>query len=414
MRSTKAALFLVLASFSLTLCGAAQLSTTGAGHGPAATAPTYYVSTSGNDANPCSLASPCLTIAHGLSILNAGDTLYIRGGTYGGANNTIDSQLNTVPSGTSYANAITIEEYPGETVVLQPNSGLSAIRLTTGAKSYIVFKNFTVDLVNSAALVDAAPECIYMDSGSNHIRMDGLELKNCPKFGLGVSHNNAESPFNEFINGSIHDCGYVGDAVTNGHGAYITADDFLIANSSIYSNTGYGLHFYNTGLPRQFRGDIHGNRIYSNDQYGIVVAYTDGATVYNNLIYGNAQGGMQVYTNTQNLAAYSNTIYNNVGNALDLQFTSGGQLLKNNMGWANGDNVIPHDYDATPGNYTAANNVATDPSFVNAAGANFHLASTSSTAYNVGATLGAPYNVDFDGIARPQAGTYDAGAYEFH
>jgi hypothetical protein len=45
----------------------------------AATATTYYVATTGNDANPGTQAQPFRTILKGLTGLRAGDTLYIRG-----------------------------------------------------------------------------------------------------------------------------------------------------------------------------------------------------------------------------------------------------------------------------------------------------------------------------------------------
>lgn len=40
----------------------------------------YYVSTTGNDANPGTLAEPYLTIQYGINQLRAGDTLFIKGG----------------------------------------------------------------------------------------------------------------------------------------------------------------------------------------------------------------------------------------------------------------------------------------------------------------------------------------------
>jgi hypothetical protein len=46
------------------------------------TSATYYVSTSGSDGNAGSLSQPFGTIKHGTSVLRAGDTLRIRGGTY--------------------------------------------------------------------------------------------------------------------------------------------------------------------------------------------------------------------------------------------------------------------------------------------------------------------------------------------
>jgi hypothetical protein len=48
----------------------------------AAAGQTYYVATSGSDSNPGTLSEPFRTIDKGLVTLRAGDTLYIRGGTY--------------------------------------------------------------------------------------------------------------------------------------------------------------------------------------------------------------------------------------------------------------------------------------------------------------------------------------------
>jgi len=57
-----------------------------------AQAATHWVSKAGNDTNPCTQASPCLTIQRGVHVLKAGDTLNITRGTY--------SELATLPSGT--------------------------------------------------------------------------------------------------------------------------------------------------------------------------------------------------------------------------------------------------------------------------------------------------------------------------
>jgi len=82
----------------------------------AATAATYYVATTGNDANPGTQAQPFRTIRKGLTVLRAGDTLYLRGGTY---NEGINAQNQTIASGTSWENPVTIAGYPGEGATLR-------------------------------------------------------------------------------------------------------------------------------------------------------------------------------------------------------------------------------------------------------------------------------------------------------
>src|SRR4051812_48525845 len=63
---------------------------------------TAYVSTTGNDRNAGTIGAPWLTLRYAVSRLKAGDTLYIRGGTYTGSANTIDDSASTVPGGASW------------------------------------------------------------------------------------------------------------------------------------------------------------------------------------------------------------------------------------------------------------------------------------------------------------------------
>ena len=72
-----------------------------------ASARTVYVSNSGSDRNDGTRYAPWQTLRYAVAQLRAGDKLYVRGGTYTGSANTIDSELGTVRSGTSWQNAIT-------------------------------------------------------------------------------------------------------------------------------------------------------------------------------------------------------------------------------------------------------------------------------------------------------------------
>src|SRR3989442_3952348 len=62
-------------------------------------------------------------------------------------------------------------------------------------------------------------------------------------------------------------------------------------------------------------------------------------------------------------------------------------------------------------NTLLANNLTTNPQFVDAPNTDFHLQSTSS-AIDAGATL-PDVPTDYDGNPRPQGPAYDIGAYEF-
>src|SRR4029078_4565926 len=111
-----------------------------------ADAETYYVSTAGSNSNPGTQQAPWGSINYAVSRLFAGDTLYIRGGTYTSPADAIDSQTITMNSGTSWGNPIPVAGYPGETVTIQPPDGYPGIRVTVGAPHYLVFQDITIDL----------------------------------------------------------------------------------------------------------------------------------------------------------------------------------------------------------------------------------------------------------------------------
>jgi hypothetical protein len=88
--------------------------------GAAGPGSTHYVSVRGSDDNPGSLDRPWRTIAHAVSELGPGDTLFIREGTY-------LERPELSASGTADA-PITIQSYPGERAVI--DSGPAAFRAT--------------------------------------------------------------------------------------------------------------------------------------------------------------------------------------------------------------------------------------------------------------------------------------------
>ncbi|AXY11284.1 carbohydrate-binding cenc domain protein (plasmid) [Bacillus thuringiensis LM1212] len=85
----------------------------------------YYVSTTGNDSNDgTSINAPFQTIQHAASIASAGDTVYIRGGTY-------REIVTPVNSGTS-GNPITYQSYNDETAIISGNDVVTGWSLDSG------------------------------------------------------------------------------------------------------------------------------------------------------------------------------------------------------------------------------------------------------------------------------------------
>jgi len=138
----------------------------------------YFVSTSGNDNNPGTLAQPWRTIQKAADTLVAGKTVYILPGTY-------YEKFSPKNSGSSGA-YITYTAEPG-TVILD-GSGVSMSTDARGdglvqilGKSYIKVQNLT--------LRNASVNCVNISDNSsgvrsNYLEISGLTIQNCTKVGI--------------------------------------------------------------------------------------------------------------------------------------------------------------------------------------------------------------------------------------
>jgi hypothetical protein len=135
----------------------------------------FYVSPTGNNGNPGSLASPWRTIQHAAGTVPAGSTVFLRGGIY-------SEKVEIYVSGNAIDGPIVFKAYPGEEPVLD-GTGLS------------------FDPVNSNALIT-----IYDQS---YLRIEGLTLRNLKTatrylVPIGILVEN-ESHHIELVDNVIHD-----------------------------------------------------------------------------------------------------------------------------------------------------------------------------------------------------------------
>jgi len=371
----------------------------------------YYVSPSGSDDNSCATAtsqSPAdhkATVAAGIACLSPGQALCIHGGTYTAAGDVIDSQTYPVPSGTSWSDAITIAGVPGETVTLRPSYNVSGVRLIAGT-SYLIIQDLIIDMSRSVAGADADGIFMYQ---AHHIRFRHVEVMNGASFGV---HFGDQTPFNEMLECSIHDFGLPNSTPSEGHGLYITGSDNLFEGNHVYNNQGYGFHIYNNHGSHDDpsrnvirNNKIDGNGVHGSPAYAIVLGWGDGNLVYNNLIYRN-QGGVSLYTASTRSGVYNNTIYANHDEGLMLQYYADGQVIRNNIIYANGADIVDFGGVGAP---TSDHNLLTDPSFTNADAGDFTL-KPGSAARDAGATI-PEVTDDYAHHARQDA-AYDIGAFE--
>jgi hypothetical protein len=357
---------------------------------------TWYVATGGNNSNPGTIGSPFLTIAKGLSVMAAGDILYIRGGTYTA---TIDSSVQAPPSGSSFANAPLIAGYPGETVILRPQSNRAGIGIADGVTHHVIFDNFVIDGTDSSG----AEMVTLIDA--HHIRIQNSEVKNGIAQGMssyGVGHHN------EFINIEVHHNG----TDFFHQGIYIKNPDNLVDGCYFHDNVAFGVQVFTSGSGyNNSRNIIRNNRIanngITNGGSGITVWEGEDIQIYNNVVWGNGTG-ISLGRTLNNTQVYHNTVYNN-GDGITTNYnTSLNSLIRNNIVYLSGD---IHDVVGGVGTVQDHNLVATNPLFVNAGASDFHLQS-GSPARDTGVTLGS-VTTDRDGVARPQGSAVDIGAYEF-
>jgi parallel beta-helix repeat protein len=362
----------------------------------AAAATTYYVATTGKDTNQGTQISPFRTIAKGLSVVKAGDKLYIRAGTY---TETIDSNNQTIPTGTSWSNAPVIAASPGETVVLN-GSGGQVIGLAHGYIQYVIFDGLVIDATN-------ATFGIGTHSTPHHVRFINVEVKNARGSGILGGGDGFE-----YINMKVHDNGRT---VNLDHGFYLTKSNQLVDKCEVYNNAAFGVHIYTVTSASGSRANnntVRNNLIHNNAKLGagagILLGSGDGNTAYNNIVIKNSGYGIQVSSEgPTNTKVYNNTIYGNKYSGVAIFSRSLNTIVRNNILSQNGGTLS----DSGTGTIQS-NNVTSDPKFSNASTLDFSL-QAGSPAIDAGIKLSEVVN-DITGAPRPQGATYDIGAHEYH
>lgn len=392
-----------------------------------AQAATYYVATSGSDANPGTADAPWRSLSVAVSRLVAGDTLYIRGGVYTASADVIDSQLLPIQSGLSWDTPITVAGYPGEAVTMRPPDGSAGIRLTTGAPHYLVFQDFAIDMSRQSdpgnPIVANRPEAVYVASGAHHIRFQRLDIGYCMNDCISFSTHNSTPTFasyHELLDSKIHHAGQAtgdnyhgGPGINTGYGIYTFTDHNRFEGNEFYSNNAYGMNVYGS------HNILRNNRVYNNGlrggtNYAINIgssafpANSANNLVANNLVYNNRGGGIKIYSNAENTHVVNNTVYGSGLAGIQAMYYAGGNVVRNNIMYANAVNFSD---DGGQAALQVDHNLTTNPLFTDAANGNFALLA-GSPAIDAG-TFVDDIALDVTGAARPQGAAFDIGAYEY-
>jgi hypothetical protein len=412
----------------------------------------YYVATNGNDSNPGTLASPWRTIQKAANTAIAGDTAYIKAGTY------------------------------NERVIFQTNDGNST--------NWITFMNYGADIV----IIDGTGITVQGQNNGmwqglvdfrnrNYVKLQGIQIKNSAFFGIYINggsniliQNNyiyntwASGIMTEYANTFIIDNNNIELACnatnTNGQGTQecisvsTGVDNFTISNNIVHDGGkpdfgGEGIDTKNSAS----NGKVFGNHVYNTNSVGIYVDawsnYARDIEVYNNLVHNTVGAGIGISSETggniDRIKFYNNIIYqtewgfllptyqeaNTTGHIDTVSIMNNTFYNNRQIGmwfssyWnipSQGRNTVVSNVDIfnniVYGNPTSIqndlgsainihNNLEINPLFVNPTSTppDFHLQSNS-PAIDAGTSTNAP-SFDFDGNTRPQGARYDIGAYEY-
>ena len=226
-----------------------------------ANATTYFVATTGNDSNPGTNSQPLRTIGKGVKLLSAGDTLYVKSGTY---SESIRSTQIPIPNGTSWNNPITVAVNPGDTVTIKPLKDNAFFWILDGQSKFLIIKGFIVDGANTAL------HGFKFEGGTKYVRVIDCEVKNSKHSGIlvtgGSTASNIINTYHELINLKVHHNGSSG----NDHGFYIETSNNLVKSSQFYNNQGNGGKFYHGNLSGVANNNIaRNNKFFNNSVSGV-------------------------------------------------------------------------------------------------------------------------------------------------
>lgn len=287
-----------------------------------------YVSVNGSDANSGSAASPFKTVQKALDTVKAGQTIYVREGTY--------SALNTFKSSGTEGNYITLRNYPGEKPYLTMSAGNNGAIIRLDGNSYIKIEGLEIGGLSSQQAYG-----ILLDADEDHIIIRNNDIHNLVTTKPGENESgeaNAILCYGEgsteelainnicIENNKVHNntTGWCESVSVTGNAKYVN-----IINNTVYDNTNIGIDFYgNAGYcsvksldqPRYCvaAGNIVSKSICSYAECAGL--YVDGArdvVLENNIIHDGMYGieigseELQADYPVKNIIARNNLVYNN-------------------------------------------------------------------------------------------------------
>jgi hypothetical protein len=296
---------------------------------PPSTGKSYYVSTSGSSSNDGSSSRPW-SLAHALghpSALRAGDTIWVRGGTYSG---NYVSRLR----GSSGA-PITVRAYPGERATLRKSSESPVLEIHTS--QYVNFWGLEITASYSTRSTSRSKETygIRVNQGStaqsSHVNFINMVVHDVQSQGFGWWQNLVNSE----IYGTLV---YFNGTDQLDHGIYFhnVSGTKRLVDSIINDNASHGLHGYaetaEKGLNNLY---LEGNTFFNNGSVGYTTTKSQYGILKRNILIGGL-------TQTKNPTVTNNYTYypGSAGTALNIGYNAGSTGAKITNNYLMGGNMV--------------------------------------------------------------------------
>ena len=252
----------------------------------------YYVSTTGNDANPGTASAPFKTFGKAASLLRAGSTLYILPGTY-------NEQLKILNSGMD-----------GASITVKPSGGPVVIDLKNTSNSAVILQGSYINISN---LEVKGSTDICVKSTGNYLNISGLVVHECQTHGIFISGQHVEAVGNtlyatSLVNQARLMPGSWGSAIKIGLGG----NDILISGNRVYHNYGEGI-----AATRGSNVVIRGNTVYDNFSVNIYIDNSFNLRVEQNFVTCHANTGFERNGNPAAGIALGEEFYDGWGAQLD-------------------------------------------------------------------------------------------------
>jgi len=283
---------------------------------------------------------PWKTIEHAVQVVQAGDIVYVRAGTYyiKARGNRYEPALNPANSG-SPGNYIVIAAYNGEPVTITydpeisgPSGPHSGPLIGTYRKSYIKWEGFKIIETTAGYHADTGPVAIW---SSDHIIVENCEIIGTY---IPTTNNHDGIRIEKAEHVTIRNCrihGVKGDLWNSGGIKLYYTKDTVIEHNEIYDCT-RGFYDKDSGIRNIFRynlvhdceygfmypgnaahtenGEVYQNIFYNCKKGAHLIDGGDdhGWKVYNNIFYGNEIDVLERLRGTHGISNFYNNIFSNV------------------------------------------------------------------------------------------------------